>query len=74
MAQLLTTIIFGSFAFFILHEQFLDDQYFIIEISSFSLLVLFTFNILFVLAYFNVASLIKFLFSVSRYCKDIWLL
>jgi hypothetical protein len=65
MAQLLTTIIFGSFAFFILHEQFLDDQYFIIEISSFSLLVLFTFNILFVLAYFNVASLIKFLLKFS---------
>ena len=65
MAQLLTTIIFGSFAFFILHEQFLDDQYFMIEISSFSLLVLFTFNILFVLAYFNVASLIKFLLKFS---------
>lgn len=65
MPQLLTTIIFGSFAFFILHEQFLDDQYFMIEISSFSLLVLFTFNILFVLAYFNVASLIKFLLKFS---------
>lgn len=65
MAQLLTTIIFGSFAFFILHEQFLEDQYFIIEISRFSLLVLFVLNILFVLAYFNVAFLINFLWKFS---------
>ena len=65
MAQLLTTIIFGSFAFFILHEQFLEDQYFIIEISRFSLLVLFVLNILFVLAYFNVAFLINFLLKFS---------
>ena len=65
MAQLLTTIIFGSFAFFILHEQFLEDQYFIIEISRFSLLVLFVLNILFVLAYFNIAFLIKFLWKFS---------
>ena len=65
MAQLLTTIIFGSFAFFILHEQFLDDQYFIIEISRFSLFVLFVLNILFVLAYFNVAFLINFLWKFS---------
>ena len=65
MAQLLTTIIFGSFAFFILNEQFLEDQYFIIEISRFSLLVLFLFNILFVLAYFNVAYLINFLWKFS---------
>ena len=65
MAQLLTTIIFGSFAFFILHEQFLEDQYFIIEISRFSLLVLFVLNILFVLAYFNVALLINFLLKFS---------
>lgn len=65
MAQLLTTIIFGSFAFFILNEQFLEDQYFIIEISRFSLLVLFLLNILFVLAYFNVAYLINFLWKFS---------
>ena len=65
MAQLLTTIIFGSFAFFILHEQFLEDQYFIVEISRFSLLVLFVLNILFVLAYFNVAFLINFLWKFS---------
>ena len=65
MAQLLTTIIFGSFAFFILHEQFLEDQYFIVEISRFSLLVLFVLNILFVLAYFNVAFLINFLLKFS---------
>ena len=65
MAQLLTTIIFGSFAFFILHEQFLEDQYFIIEISRFSLLVLFVLNILFVLAYFNVAFLINFLWKFN---------
>ena len=65
MAQLLTTIIFGSFAFFILHEQFLEDQYFIIEISRFSLLVLFVLNILLVLAYFNVAFLINFLWKFS---------
>jgi uncharacterized membrane protein YbhN (UPF0104 family) len=65
MAQLLTTILFGSFAFFILHEQFLEDQYFIIEISRFSLLVLFVLNILFVLAYFNVAFLINFLWKFS---------
>ena len=65
MAQLLTTIIFGSFAFFILHEQFLEDQYFIIEISRFSLLILFVLNILFVLAYFNVAFLINFLWKFS---------
>ena len=65
MAQLLTTIIFGSFAFFILHEQFLEDQYFIIEISRFSLFVLFVLNILFVLAYFNIAFLINFLWKFS---------
>jgi uncharacterized membrane protein YbhN (UPF0104 family) len=65
MAQLLTTIIFGSFAFFILHEQFLEDQYFIIEISRFSLLVLFLLNIFFVLAYFNIAHLINFLWKFS---------
>ena len=65
MAQLLTTIIFGSFAFFILHEQFLEDQHFIIEISRFSLLVLFVLNILFVLAYFKVAFLINFLWKFS---------
>tara|TARA_Y100000385_G_scaffold279717_1_gene329758 strand:- start:897 stop:1868 length:972 start_codon:yes stop_codon:yes gene_type:complete len=65
MAQLLTTIIFGSFAFIILHEQFLDDQYFIIEISNFSLLVLSGLNILFVLAYFNVTYLIKVLLKFS---------
>jgi len=65
MAQLLTTIIFGSFAFIILHEQFLDDQNFIIEISNFSLLVLSGLNILFVLAYFNVAYLIKVLLKFS---------
>jgi len=65
MAQLLTTIIFGSFAFFILHEKFLEDQYFIIEISRFSLLILFVLNILFVLAYFNVSFLINFLWKFS---------
>ena len=65
MAQLLTTIIFGSFAFFILHEQFLEDQHFIIEISRFSLFVLFVLNILFVLAYFNIAFLINFLWKFS---------
>ena len=65
MAQLLTTIIFGSFAFFILHEQFLEAQYFIVEISRFSLLVLFVLNILFVLAYFNIAFLINFLWKFS---------
>lgn len=65
MAQLLTTIIFGSFAFFILNEQFLEDQYFIIEISRFSLIVLFLLNILFVLAYFNIAYLINFLWKFS---------
>jgi uncharacterized membrane protein YbhN (UPF0104 family) len=65
MAQLLTTIIFGSFAFIILHEQFLDDQSFIIKISNFSLLVLSGLNILFVLAYFNVAYLIKVLLKFS---------
>ena len=65
MAQLLTTIIFGSYAFFILHEQFLEDQHFIIEISRFSLFVLFVLNILFVLAYFNIAFLINFLWKFS---------
>jgi len=72
MAQLLTTILFGSISFFILHENFLQDNsmlsFFNIEISSFSFILLFFFNFLFLFFYFNASLLVKYI-SNYRYFK-----
>jgi len=72
MAQLLTTILFGSISFFILHENFLQDNsmllFFNIEISSFSFLLLLFFNFLFLFFYFNASLLVKYI-SKYKYFK-----
>ena len=72
MAKLLTTILFGSISFFILHENFLQDNsmlsFFNIEISSFSFILLFFFNFLFLFFYFNASLLVKYI-SNYRYFK-----
>ena len=72
MAQLLTTILFGSISFFILHENFLQDNsmllFFNIKISSFSFLLLLFFNFLFLFFYFNASLLVKYI-SKYKYFK-----
>jgi hypothetical protein len=72
MAQLLTTILLGSISFFILHENFLQDNsmllFFNIEISSFSFLLLLFFNFLFLFFYFNASLLVKYI-SKYKYFK-----
>jgi hypothetical protein len=63
MAQLLTTILFGSISFLILYKSFLQDNtmllFFNIKISLFSFLILFFFNLVFLFFYFNASFLVK---------------
>ena len=55
MAQLLTTIIYGSISLFILFDEIL------IDISLFSISLLFVVNFLILISYFKISNIIKFL-------------
>ena len=55
MAQLLTTIIYGSISLFILFDEIL------IDISLFSISLLFVVNVLILISYFKISNIIKFL-------------
>lgn len=55
MAQLLTTIIYGSISLYILFDEIL------IDISLFSISLLFVVNVLILISYFKISNIIKFL-------------
>jgi len=63
MAQLLTTIIFGSISFFVLSDYvFLDNsilEIFNFKIPFFSFYILVFFNLLFIISYFNISFFVN---------------
>ena len=59
MAQLLTTIIYGSISLFILFDEIL------IDISLFSISLLFVVNVLILISYFKISTIIKFLSELN---------
>lgn len=64
MAQLLTTILFGSLAFLILYESVIAESIFVmmnLEISSYSFILLFIINLSLLFLFFNVATLFNYL-------------
>ena len=63
MAQLLTTILFGSLAFYVLYESLITKTEIFrnLEISSLSFILLFIINLSFLLIFFNISTLVNFL-------------
>lgn len=59
MAQLLTTIIYGSISLFLLFDEIL------IDISLFSISLLFVVNVLILISYFKISTIIKFLSELN---------
>ena len=79
MAQLLTTVVFGSIAFYILREPLIKKIAIIInfEFSSIYFFLLFIINLLFLLIFFNVSTLVnslvkfKFFYFLKKYINII---
>ena len=79
MAQLLTTVVFGSIAFYILREPLIKEIAIIVnfEFSSIYFFLLFIINLLFILIFFNVSTLVnslvkfRFFYFLKKYINII---